>query len=159
MRITVNTRRGGFTLTELMGAIAIVAIVSAVAIPLYTDYTMRGFRAEVQSDLLNCSQALERWNALNFTYAGSADTDADGLGDANVGPIAEEVCDPLSVSGDRYTITVNAPGGTYVLTAAPAGGSVMDGDGDFTLDNAGNRTWDENDAGGIEAGEDDWVEG
>jgi type IV pilus assembly protein PilE len=147
----------GFTLVELLVAIAIVAILSTIAIPLYTNYSMRSYRVEVQADLLNCSQALERFNAMNFSYAGTADTDADGIGDANAGPIAEEVCDPLSA--DRYAITIVAPGATYVLTAAGLAG-VMADDGDLTMDNVGNRTWDENgDGDNTDAGEDDWNEG
>ena len=117
-RLKQQSNPYGFTLVELLVAIAIVAILSAISIPLYTTYSMRSYRAEAQADLLNCSQALERFNAMTFTYAGTADTTADGLGDANVGAVAAEVCNPLSA--DRYAITVNAPGATNPDTSGLA---------------------------------------
>jgi len=43
----------GFTLIELMIVLAIVAILSAVAIPLYGAYTERAIRAEAEQELLN----------------------------------------------------------------------------------------------------------
>lgn len=152
-------RQRGFTLTELLAALAIIAVISAIAIPLYTQYSLRSYRAEVQADLLACAQALERVNAMTFTYASTADTDADGAGDANAGAIATDICDANSVRQNRYNITINAPGPTFVLTAAPDAGGPLAGEGNFTLDNVGNRTWDENaDGDGTDANEDDWNE-
>ena len=55
----------GFTLIELMVAVAIFAIISAVAIPLYTHYTQRVYRTELMGDMLTCAQGLERFNAIN----------------------------------------------------------------------------------------------
>ncbi len=135
-------RVSGFTLIELLIAVAIMAIVSAVAIPLYTSYSQRAYRAEAGADILGCAQALERFASVNFTYQGSADTDADGLGDADVGLIAAEICTPLSVRQLRYTISVNATAATFAFTANPIG--FMDGNGILTLDDAGNRGWDQN---------------
>lgn len=135
----IQTR--GFTLTELLVTIAIVAIVSAIALPLYSNYGLRTYRAQVQSDLLNCSQSLERFSAINFTYAGTADTDDDGLADGNDDEIGDDICSALSTP-ERYTMTiVNATGTSFTLTATPVANSVMDGDGAFTLDDAGNRTY------------------
>ncbi|MCZ6618320.1 MAG: general secretion pathway protein GspH, partial [Gammaproteobacteria bacterium] len=89
------------------------------------------------------------------TYQGSADTDADGLGDADVGPIAAQICTPLSFRQGRYDITVNATAATFAFTATPAG--VMAGDGILTLDDAGNRGWDQNgDGDTTDAGEQTW---
>ena len=158
MQITLNTRRKGFTLTELMVALAIVAVVSAIAVPLYTQYSQRSYITEVQADLMNCSQALERWSALNFTYAGTADTNNDGVGDANAGPIAAEVCVAQAVLQDRYAITINAPGNTSVLTATPDAAGPVAGTGFMTIDNAGNRTWDDDgDGDDTDAGDDNWI--
>ena len=66
----------GFTLVELLIALAIMAIISAVAMPMYTTYSERTYRGEAGADLLGCGQALERFNSVNFTYQGSADTAA-----------------------------------------------------------------------------------
>ncbi len=143
----MNSR--GFTLVELMIALAIFAIVSAIAIPLYTQYSERGFRTELMSDMLVCAQGLERWNAMNFTYVG-ANPDGDGTA------LDADICNPNSVRQGRYAITAVTTVDTYDLTAEPAG--PMEDDGNITIDEEGNRTWDEDDDGVIEDDEDDWEE-
>ncbi len=153
-----KSRAGGFTLLELLAAITIVATISAIAIPIYTQYTERSFRTIGQSDLLSCAQAMERFGAVNFTYAGAADTDDDGAGDADAGTIATDICDPESAELDRYDITVVGDVNTYTLTATPTDEGPMADDGFMTIDHLGNREWDKDDNGAIEAGEDDWRE-
>lgn len=141
----------GFTLVELLVALAIFAIISALAIPQYTAFTERGFRSELTSDLLNCAQAMERFNATTFTYVGS-NPGGDGTAlDPNL------ICNPLSVQAGRYAITAVTTANTFVLTATPAGS--MTDTGVLTLDQIGNRTWDEDNDGAIDAGEGDWEEG
>ena len=149
----------GFTLIELMVAVTIFAIISAIAIPLYTQYSQRGFRTELMSDLMNCAQSLERFNAINFTYVGVIDADADGAADAGAagpGPIGTDICNPGSVRQGRYAITTTAGVNTYVMSAVPAG--AMAGTGNLTLDQAGNRTWDEA-SDGIDPIDNDWEQG
>ena len=153
----------GFTLLELMIAITIVAIVSAIALPLYTQFTERGYRTEVQGDLLTCVQALERWSAINFTYLGAADEDGDDLADgvgaaSDEGALGLDVCRPVSVQQGRYDITIAATATTYVLTADPRDPGPMSEDGELTVDEAGNRTWDEDNNGAIAGTEEDWNE-
>jgi type IV pilus assembly protein PilE len=140
-----------------MVALAIIAIIAAVAMPLYTQYSNRTYRSEAQADLLNCSQALERLASVNFSYRNAADTDADGVGDADAGVIATTLCDPRSVRSGRYAITVNANDTTFTLTATPQNGT--DEDRLLSLNSAGVRGWDEDGANGIEADEQDWEEG
>jgi type IV pilus assembly protein PilE len=150
-------RVSGFTLIELLVAVAIMAIISAVAIPFYTQYSLRAFRSEGQADLMGCGQAMERFASVNFTYQNAADTDADGIGDANAGPLASAICAPDSTAGGRYNLTVNGTDAGFVLTATAVGR--MNGDGIMTFDSVGNRAWDQNDDGDTtDAGEQDWAE-
>ena len=151
-------RNSGFTLVELLVALAVLAIVSAIAVPIYEAYADRTYRSQAQTDLLNCAQALERFNSINFTYEGAADNDADGVPDGvpggEDGPLATQICDPLSVRENRYAIAVDAEETTFVLTATPQGS--MDGDGFLQYDSTGLRAWDRDDNDAISAEEQTW---
>ncbi len=120
----------GFTLIELMIALAILAVISAVAVPIYTDYSRNTYRGEAQSDLLLCAQGMERFASENFTYVG-ADDGAGGLG-ANI-------CNTLS--DQRYDISVVSSRDSFTLTATPTAG-IMAGDGALEFGSNGQRRWD-----------------
>ncbi len=143
-------RQHGFTLMELLIALTIFAVVTAIAIPAYTTYSERGFRTALMADLLNCAQAIERFNAANFTYIGVT---TDGAADGILDPA---VCTPISVQQGRYAIDIQTTVDTYLLTATPQG--AMADDGPITLDEAGNRTWDEGDDGIDVPDDQDWEE-
>lgn len=147
-------RAFGFSLIELLVALVVLALLAAVAVPKYVQYSDRTYRREGQADLLGCSQAMERRASANFSYANAADADADGAGDSDTGPIAASVCAPTSP--DRYRISVSGNVTTFSLTATPIG--AMAGDGAMTFDSAGNRGWDKDADGTFEAaaGEDTW---
>jgi len=147
-------RPQGFTLIELLVALAILAIISAVAMPIYTQYSIRTFRADAQKDLMTCAQGLERAASRNFSYAMVLDTDADGVGDASTGAVTPNICTPTTT---LYDITVQAAdASTFTLRATPTGGTVVD-DGMLEIDGSGARRWDENNNGAFgDAGEDDW---
>lgn len=67
--MTALMRHKGFTLIELMIAVAILAIIMAIAIPSYQQYVVRSNRAEAKTILMQAAQALERcytrYNAYN----------------------------------------------------------------------------------------------
>lgn len=135
-------RNAGFTLIELMIAVAILAIVAAVALPLYNQYSHRTYRTEAQSDLLNCAQGMERYAAQNFDYDGA---------------VLANVCTPRAAAQNRYDFALNVPDGdSFTLTATPK--NAMAGDGILTYDNAGVRGWDRNGDDAIGAGEQNWEE-
>jgi type IV pilus assembly protein PilE len=58
----------GFTLIELLISIAIVAIVSAVAFPSYTDHVRRGHAAEAATALATLRVSLEQYYQDNRLY-------------------------------------------------------------------------------------------
>ena len=139
-----------------MAALAILAVIAMLAVPLYTSYSERAFRTEAQGDLLACALGMERWAGAGFTYEGAADIDGDGSGDADSGPVAAAICKARSVSRGRYAITVEGSGDTFELTARPDPQGPMAADGFLELDAAGNRRWDRDGNGSIGAGEDRW---
>jgi type IV pilus assembly protein PilE len=61
----------GFTLIELMIAVAVVAILSAIAMPSYTDYTRRSKLAEATAALLSMRTKLEQYYQDRRTFVGA----------------------------------------------------------------------------------------
>lgn len=64
-------RSKGFTLIELMIAVAIVAILAAVAIPSYQQYTLKSRRAVAKTFLLDVSAKQQQYLLDARTYATS----------------------------------------------------------------------------------------
>jgi type IV pilus assembly protein PilE len=64
-------RHSGFTLIELMVAVAIVAILAAIALPNYTAYITRSKIAEATSNLLAMRTKMEQFFQDNRTYVGA----------------------------------------------------------------------------------------
>lgn len=63
-----KTRSGGFSLIELMIAVAIVGILAGVAYPSYQDHVRKGKRAEARAALMNLLQQQERYMTQQNTY-------------------------------------------------------------------------------------------
>lgn len=107
-------RHGGFTLIELMIAVAIVAILAAVAYPTFIEQVRKSRRADAVTALSAVAQAQERWRANNTTY-NTLLTGANSLNVANP-------------SSGYYTLALSAVSGTgYTATASAAGAQASDG--------------------------------
>ncbi|MHB1175659.1 MAG: type IV pilin protein [Sulfuriferula sp.] len=132
--IKINRVQMGFTLIELMIAVAVIGILAAIAYPSYTQYVQRARRSEAKAVLLQDATILER----NFTTANRYDnTQLNGGGTATSGLIIAQA--PTSGTAN-YAIVVTfntAPATDFTLTATPTGSMAGDACGKFTLDNAG----------------------
>lgn len=71
MTAQLRTRRPhrGFTLIELMIAVAIVGILSAIAYPSYRDYIIRGQLVDATNGLTSIRAEMERYFQDNRTFA------------------------------------------------------------------------------------------
>jgi type IV pilus assembly protein PilA len=73
-------REGGFTLIELLVVILIIAILAAIAIPVFLRQREKGWRSQMESALKNAATAQESYLTANSSYAATtADLGSEGL--------------------------------------------------------------------------------
>src|SRR4029450_906148 len=126
-------RAGGFTLIELVTVMAIVAILTAIAIPNYFQYIARGNRSEARATLTQAAQWMERWRTERNSYQNPLN------GNPPVLPAVLQNSPPAGTF--KYNITVVTPTpAQYTLSATPVGPMANDACGVLTLNNTGQRT-------------------
>lgn len=117
----------GFTLIELMIAVAIVGILASIALPSYQDYVRKGRRADAQAFMHEVASRQQHFLVDRRMYASTL----DALG----------LAAPSSVS-PHYNITLtnvinNVQPMGFTLQAAPIGGQARDTCGTLTLNAQG----------------------
>ena len=104
MKYTTRNIQQGFTLIELMIVIAIVAILVALAVPAYQDYTIRAKVAECINNGAVPKLSISEFRETVGNYP--VDSDQAGIGSATGDT---QFCDPTSYSADSATgiFTIN----------------------------------------------------
>jgi type IV pilus assembly protein PilE len=139
-RLGARSLLSGFSLIELLVVLVIVGIVSAIALPSYTQHVQRGHRAEAIGALLEAQHFMERFYSAHGRYDGSAQ-------EPGKPPELPLRLQGIPVGADmRYQLrldssTVNA----YELRAEPVGSMAGDKCGILTLNQTGLKGLDGSD--------------
>lgn len=122
---TTRLGSGGFTLVELLIAVAIVGILATIAIPSYQRYVIETTRSEATTALIDTAQQLERC----FTKYGAYNSAS-----CNASAYVTE--------GGSYQVALDTVTATsFTLTATAQGNQIRDTDcRTFVVNQAGTKT-------------------
>lgn len=125
-------RQYGFTLIELMIAVVVVGILTLIAVPAYTKYTVKAKRSAAESFIMSVANKQEQYILDTRSYA----NDPNALNTLQISPSADVA--------NNYTISVAAssPPPTFTVTATPYGGQLSNDTqcGALSIDQTGNKT-------------------
>lgn len=128
---TTRSRAQGFTLIELMIVVAIVGILTMIALPQYQQYVIRGNRTAAEAFMMNVANREKQYLLDARSYA------IDG-GTTALAQMAMTV--PTDVA-NNYTFTVTvpvpAPAPSFTITATPIAGKPQANDGYLSLTDTG----------------------
>jgi type IV pilus assembly protein PilE len=123
----------GFTLTELLIAIAVVSILVSIAVPSYRQYIVRGKRTAAQAVMMDIANREQQYLLANREYADKETLEANGFS------LPAEV-------RENYTWEIDpTPDGSgrpsFVITFTGIGSQEADNSpGPLTLSSSGEKT-------------------
>ncbi|HEY0196956.1 MAG TPA: type IV pilin protein [Rhodanobacter sp.] len=137
---TTLRRAAGFTLLELLVVVTIIAILSAIAIPSYRQYVLRGHRTDATRALQDLAAREENFYFANNAYS----------------KLTTDLGSSASVAGRYFSINIPSASSTdYTLRATAIDPQTQDTMCRvFTLDRAGNSL--STDAGGADTSTTCW---
>jgi type IV pilus assembly protein PilE len=123
--------RRGFSLLELLITLTIMSILTAIAVPLYSQHLAHAKRLQAEVTLLKLSSALEQYYMLNNTYA-----------DATLAKLHF----PTAIADGRYHLIILENNSTrYRIAAQPlidntCGELILSSQGEKSVTGTGNLT-------------------
>jgi type IV pilus assembly protein PilE len=118
---SMTKRQAGFTLIEIMIAVVVIGILTAIALPSYNGYMMRARLSEAFTGLAGAQPRLEQHWSNTRSYAGFDDASLKQM--------------PQASQNFTFTLTT-ANASAYTLTATGRNGAAGFA---FTIDQNGNR--------------------
>ncbi len=116
-------KSAGFTLTEVMIVVAIVGVLTAIAIPNYNEYVIKSARTEAITALLDAANKQEQYFVDNRKYTAT-------LADISVNAKSDN---------GSYSISITSDGNIFTLTATAYSGVALKDSGctAFSITDAG----------------------
>ncbi|PTB34468.1 type IV pilin protein [Photobacterium phosphoreum] len=96
-------KQKGVTLIEMLIAVAIIGVLTAIAYPSYQDHVLKGHRTQAMGDLIKIQLALEE------TYTQNSDYDFTIVSGGS--------CSFCNTDNERYTLAVTQQDPGYLITA------------------------------------------
>ena len=129
--ITFKTRQSGFTLIEAMIVVAILAIISVIAVQYYDEQKQRGYRTDAINAIQRVAQLQERNRTVNGIY--------DTLANIGASTTSDEGKYNITMTPENPSDTF--PANTYTITATAQGSQFNDVDcRSFSLTHTGIRS-------------------
>lgn len=137
-----RSRALGFTLIELMIAVAVVAILARLALAYYSSAQIKNRRAVAEAFLSTVAQQEQQYFIDNRDYA------RDSAGPPAVSALGTPGLSTVkpSIVSDYYTITITAdtaannPPPNFLATATPIAGTPQANDVTLSISNTGAKT-------------------
>ncbi|UTH74334.1 type IV pilin protein [Chromobacterium sp. IIBBL 290-4] len=121
----------GFSLMELVIAVAVLAILIGIALPSYQSFILQSNRASAKTALQDLATRQENYYALQNTYASQL---------ATLGYASGTIYVPGN-GNNLYALAISSStASAYTLTATPQGNQAQDSCQTYQLDNLGNQS-------------------